>query len=206
MTLRRVERAGFSETVIQVAASFGVSTYLGCITRYWLLMPSRRYFEWFLIAVVAMSCQALQPAAPVLPKPEHAVTDRAGILSAGEIERLTKDLDELDRAGLARAVIYIDSALPPAEVLERLTLRSVNSWGLGRSGVNDGLAIFVFVADRKIRIELGRGLEDAISDADARSIIDEQMSPAFRRGDYADGLMRAIREIRRLLHRRRHEA
>jgi len=170
------------------------------------MMPSRRYFEWFLIAVVAMSCQALQPAAPVLPKPEHAVTDRAGILSAGEIERLTKDLDELDRAGLARAVIYIDSALPPAEVLERLTLRSVNSWGLGRSGVNDGLAIFVFVADRKIRIELGRGLEDAISDADARSIIDEQMSPVFRRGDYADGLMRAIREIRRLLHRRRHEA
>lgn len=165
-------------------------------------MSSRRYFEWLLVTVVAISCQALQPADVVLPKPERLVTDRAGILSSDEIERLTKDLHELDRAGLARAVIYIDSALPLAEELEKLTLRSANAWGLGRKGVNDGLAIFVFVADRKIRIELGRGLEDAISDADARSIIDEQMSPAFRRGKYADGFTQAIREIRERLRQR----
>jgi uncharacterized protein len=163
---------------------------------------TRRSFEWLLVITVAISCQALQSAGTVLPKPEHLVTDRAGILSVGEIDTLTKDLQELDRAGLARALIYIDSALPPGEVLEELTLRSANAWEVGRKGVNDGLVIFVFVADRKIRIELGRGLEGAIPDADAKSIIDEQMSPAFRQGKYAQGFTQAIGQIRELLRHR----
>lgn len=168
----------------------------------WLMLSPRRSLEWLLVTVVALSCQALQPTGAVLPKPEHLVTDRAGILSADERDRLTKDLQELDRAHLAQAVIYIDSAVPPAGVLEDVTLRSVNAWGLGRKDVNDGLAIFVFVADRKIRIELGLGLEDAISDEAAKSIIDEEMSPAFRRGEYAEGLTQAIRRIRELLRHR----
>src|SRR3954453_9107194 len=168
------------------------------------MTASRRHLEWFLIAIVAMSCQALQSTDTVLPKPADLITDRAGILSRDEIDRLTNDLQELGRAGLAQAVIYIDSALPPGEVLEKLTLRSANAWGIGRKGVNDGLVIFVFMQDRKIRIEIGRGLESAISNADAKSIIDEQMTPAFRQRKYADGLAHAIRELRTLLLRRGH--
>ena len=79
--------------------------------------------------------------------------------------------------------------------------------GSRAEGVNDGLVIFVFVADRKMRIELGRGLEDAISNANAKSIIDEQLRPAFRQAKYAEGLTQAIREIRELLrHRHPHSS
>jgi uncharacterized protein len=159
------------------------------------MMSSRRYVQWFLVIGVAIACQA----DAILPKPTELVTDRAGILSPAEIDALAKDLKELEDAGLAQAIIYIDSALPPGAVMEDLTLRSVNQWGVGRKGVDDGLALFVFVSDRRIRIEVGRGLEEAISDADAKSIIDEQLSPAFRQGQYADGLAQAIRRIRELL-------
>ena len=170
------------------------------------MMASRRYFECLVVTILAISCQALQSTGAVLPKPTHEVTDRAGILSVDEIDRLTKDLRALERAGLARAVIYIDSALPSGEVLEELTLRSANAWDVGRKGLNDGVAIFVFVADRKIRIEIARGLEDAISNAKAKAIIDEKMTPAFRQGKYAEGLALAIREIRALLHRSSHSS
>ena len=168
------------------------------------MTASRRHLEWFLIAVVATSCQALQSTDTVLPKPADLVTDRAGILSSDEIDRLTHDLQELERAGLAQAVIDIESALPPGEVLEKLTLRSANAWGIGRKGVNDGLVIFVFMQDRKLRIEIGRGLESAISNAAAKTIVDEQLTPAFRQRNYADGLVKAIRELRELLLRRSH--
>jgi uncharacterized protein len=166
------------------------------------MMSSRRTLQWIFVTTVAISCRALPSTDATLPKPTHRVTDRAGILSVDEIDTLTNDLQELERAGLARAVIYIDSALPPGEGLEELTLRSTNAWGVGRKGIDDGLAIFVFVKDRKIRIEIGRGLESAISNENAKSIIDEQMAPAFRRGNYAEGLISAIREIRELLRHR----
>ena len=65
------------------------------------MMSPQRLVAWFLVTMVAISCQALQPADAVLPKPTQLVTDRAGVLSADEIQRLTKDLQELEQAGLA---------------------------------------------------------------------------------------------------------
>jgi uncharacterized protein len=118
------------------------------------------------------------------------------------METLTKDLEELDRSGLAQAIIYIDSSLPPGAVLEELTLESANAWGIGRKGADDGVAIFIFVKDRRMRIEVGRGLEKALPDDDAQSIIDEQLRPALRQGRFADGLTQAIRSIRDLLRHR----
>lgn len=153
-----------------------------------------RRLLWLLVAIV--TCQAAQA---ILPKPTHPVTDRAGILSADEIAGLTKELEKLDKAGLARAIIDIEPALPPGAVLEDLTLRSANAWDVRHKDVNDGLVIFLFMADHKIRIELGRGLEAAISDAQAKSIVDDHMAPAFRQGKYAEGLTQAIHDIGKLL-------
>jgi uncharacterized protein len=119
-----------------------------------------------------------------------------------EIETLTKDLEELEQSGLAQAIIYIDSSLPAGAVLEELTPQSANAWGVGRKGADDGLATFIFVKDRRMRIEVGRGLEKAISNDDAKSIIDEQLRPAFRQGRFADGLTQAIGSIRDLLRHR----
>jgi uncharacterized protein len=166
------------------------------------MMSSRRYAPWFLAVFAAISSQAAPPAETALQRPTELVTDRAGVLSATEIETLTKDLEELEQSGLAQAIIYIDSSLPPGAVLEELTLQSANAWGVGRKGADDGVAIFIFVKDRRMRIEVGRGLEKAISNDDAKSIIDGQLRPALRQGRFADGLIQAIGSIRDLLRHR----
>lgn len=166
------------------------------------MMSSRTHVPWFLAAFVAIASQAAPPGEAVLSKPTELVTDRAGVLSPAEIETLTKDLEELEQSGLAQAIIYIDSSLPAGAVLEELTLQSANAWGVRRKGADDGVAIFIFVKDRRMRIEVGRGLEKAISNNDAKSIIDEQLRPAFRQGRFADGLTQAIGSIRDLLRHR----
>ncbi len=153
-----------------------------------------------LAVLLAAACQTTQPLPErVLPKPDTLVTDQVGILSPEEVSNLTNDLRALEKDKLAQAVIYIVPALPAGEGMEELTLRSVNSWGLGRRRVNDGLAIFVFKADRKIRIELGSGLEAAISSAEAKAVIDEELAPEFRKNNYAEGLRRAVARLRQLL-------
>jgi uncharacterized membrane protein YgcG len=113
--------------------------------------------------------------------------------------RETRQLAAVERGGLAQMIIYIVPALPVGGVLEELTLRSSRVWGVGRAGVDDGLVIFVFVADRKVRIELGYGLERAISNEAAGRVIAEQIAPSFRRGAYAEGLRNAVQELSRLL-------
>ena len=111
-----------------------------------------------LVVVIALAaCQTTTPPAskPILPQPTRLVTDTAGILSAEDIAALEADLQDVEKRGLAQMLIYITPSVPPGEVMEDLTLRSVNAWGLGRAGYDDGVAIFVFVDDRKVRIELG---------------------------------------------------
>jgi uncharacterized protein len=135
----------------------------------------------------------------ILAKPDRLVTDTAGILSAEEVSSLEETLVGVETRELAQVLVYIVPSLPADEKLEELTLRSVNAWGVGRAGVDDGLVIFVFVADRKVRIELGLGLESAISDEAAGRVIAEIIAPAFRREAYAEGLRGAVQELVRLL-------
>jgi uncharacterized protein len=127
------------------------------------------------------------------------VTDHAGVLSDAEVHRLTAELQLLEKDHLAQAIIYIEPLLPSDQVMERLTLRCANAWGIGHKETNDGIAILVFVRDRKVRIELGYGMERAISNQAAKSVIDEQMAPAFRDCDDASGVHQALVRIRTLL-------
>ena len=96
-------------------------------------------------------------------------------------------------------LVYVAPSLPPGESLEEFTLRAANAWGVGHAGVDDGLVIFVFVTDRKVRIEVGLGLESVISDEAAGRIIAEHIAPAFRREAYGEGLRNAVQELTRLL-------
>lgn len=150
------------------------------------------------ILILMLSVSALH-AGTTLPKPKTIVTDGAGILTKEEVASLTADLQGLRTRGLAQALIYIVPALPPGEVMEDVTLRSANSWGVGDRMRDDGVVIFVFMANRKVRIELGLGLETKITDANASRVIRETIVPAFKREAYAAGLHDAIVEIARLL-------
>ncbi|HVE70534.1 MAG TPA: TPM domain-containing protein [Thermoanaerobaculia bacterium] len=134
-----------------------------------------------------------------LPRPERMVSDSAGVLSPGEVDQLEARLQRLRASGLAEAIIYIAPSLPQEAVLEELTFRSVNAWGIGDAKTNNGLAIFVFLEDRKVRIEVGLGLEGRVSDAAAAAIIEEQLAPSFRQKKFADGLNAATDRLEALI-------
>jgi uncharacterized protein len=83
--------------------------------------------------------------------------------------------------------------------LEEFTLRIAETWRLGREDVDDGLLIFVARDDRKIRLEVGYGLEGPVPDALANRIIDERMAPAFRNGDFEGGIASAAEAVEALV-------
>lgn len=119
-----------------------------------------------------------------------AVVDNAGVLSGSEITTLENLIATVQSRDLVQIRIYIAPALPQGEKLEDLTLRIANL-SYGRDA-GRGAMLFVFIADRLIRIEVGSDLEQQITNEDAAAIIASHLAPALRRGAYAEGLQQAV--------------
>lgn len=151
------------------------------------------------LATVSLSAGRLHGNERSLPTPTRLVSDTAGVLNPEEVERLEARLQRLRDSGAAEAIIYIVPSLPEETVLEELTFHSVEAWGIGDAATDNGIALFAFIKDRKVRIEVGLGLEARISDAAASAIIQQRIAPAFRAGKYAEGLTAAIEQIELLL-------
>jgi uncharacterized protein len=115
------------------------------------------------------------------------VVDQTGTLSSGQIAALDKKLKDFeDRKGSQIAVLIVPTTAP--ETIEQYSLRVVEQWKLGRKKVDDGALLIVAKNDRRLRIEVGYGLEGVLNDATARRIIDEIITPKFRTGDFAGGI------------------
>jgi uncharacterized protein len=137
----------------------------------------------FLVALLAWS-QPLQE----VPALRERVTDLTGTLDPGQQAELTARLESLEReTGSQLAVLLVPSTAP--EDIAAYALRVVDAWKLGREEFDDGVLLLVAKDDRRMRIEVGYGLEGAIPDARARRIIDTIMAPYFRSGDFAGGIM-----------------
>ncbi|HTO77939.1 MAG TPA: TPM domain-containing protein [Thermoanaerobaculia bacterium] len=121
-------------------------------------------------------------------KPARYVTDRAGVLGSGEPERLNEKLAQYERDTSNQILVWIDKRVPEGFTLEDFTVRAAQKWGAGQKKTDNGAILFVFTEDRKVRIEVGYGLEGAIPDAIARRIIDDAIVPRFRQGDFAGGV------------------
>jgi uncharacterized protein len=79
--------------------------------------------------------------------------------------------------------------------MEEFTLATANAWGVGRKGKDNGVVLFVFVENRLLRLEVGRGLEQTLSNALAKRILDEAITPHFRAGDMAGGLEAGVEAV-----------
>jgi uncharacterized protein len=120
----------------------------------------------------------LQP----VPALTARVTDQAGVLSAQQKSKLESVLAAFEaRKGVQIAVLTVATVVP--EEIEQYSIRVVDAWKLGRQGVDDGALLLVAVEDRRVRIEVGRGLEGALTDLVSNRIIDESIVPAFRSGN-----------------------
>ena len=128
------------------------------------------------------------------PAPTARVNDYASALPEAARARLERILADGEQATGAQVVMAIFPALE-GESLEDFSIRLAERWRIGRKGLDDGVIVLVFIQDRKVRLEVGYGLEGAIPDIDASRIIREAIAPRFREGRYDAGLEAAARAI-----------
>jgi uncharacterized protein len=122
------------------------------------------------------------------PKPTRYVTDRAGVFPAGRAEALNSRLEEFEKETSNQMLVWVDRRIPENFALEEFTVAAARRWAAGQAGRNNGVVLFVFTEDRKMRIEVGYGLEGVLPDALAHRIQEEEILPRFRSGDYAGGI------------------
>jgi uncharacterized protein len=131
---------------------------------------------------------------PARPNPPKLVNDFAGVLSPDEEQRLERQLVAYDDSTSNQVAVVLVKTLNDYPI-EEYSLKVLRSWGIGNAKTNNGVLILAAIDDRKIRIEVGYGLEGAIPDITANHIIDNDIKPNFRSGDYYDGLSQAANSI-----------
>jgi len=150
-----------------------------------------------LIALVVGLCTLLATAAFALTTPERTgrVTDQAGILDTGTAGAIAAQLDELQRQTGDEVVVVTLKSLEGVSIETWGNLLGEN-WRVGRSGGRDsGVLLIVAPNDRKVRIAVGYGLGNRISDQIAEAIIADHILPYFRQGDLAGGVKAGVNSI-----------
>src|SRR5882724_11898140 len=137
-----------------------------------------------ILLLAGLSAASGEVAVP--PLSAH-VTDLTGTLSAQQIRDLESRLAAFERGkGSQIAVLILPSTQP--ETIEEYSIRVADAWKIGREKVDDGVILVVAKDDRKLRIEVGRGLEGAIPDALAKRIVSDVIVPRFKSGDFFGGI------------------
>lgn len=138
-------------------------------------------------------------AEPVpLPALNARITDLTATLDATQRGRLEAQLAAIERnRGAQVAVLILPSTQP--EAIEQFGIRLAEAWKIGHKGADNGVIVIVAKDDRKMRIEVGYGLEGAIPDAIASRIIRERMAPRFKQGDFFGGIAEALTTLETVL-------
>jgi uncharacterized protein len=136
---------------------------------------------------------------PIPPLEGKRVHDESNVLSSNTIEQLEVQLKHYEDSTSNQIAILIINSLE-GDVLEEYSIRVAhNEWKLGQSKNDNGVLLLIAVDDRKMRIEVGYGLEGVLTDALTSRIIRNEMAPNFRRGDYDAGVLLAINAIVRAI-------
>ena len=134
----------------------------------------------------------------VIPRFDSPVVDTTGTLDGATVQQLEQQALALQqRKGSQLQVLMVPSTQP--ETIEQYAVRAFESFKLGREGIDDGLLLVVAKDDRKVRIEVGYGLEGAIPDITAGRVIQEYLVPYFRQGDYGSGILAATAQLVKLV-------
>ena len=146
--------------------------------------------------LVALLLGWMLPALALVAVPQLTgrVVDQTGTLSSGDIAQLTQTLADLERRkGSQIAVLIVPTT--DGEPIEQFSLRVAEAWKIGRKKVDDGALLVVAKNDRRLRIEVGYGLEGALTDVTTKRLIDEMITPKFKSGDFAGGVSDGVNRM-----------
>ena len=156
-------------------------------------MPQRRRLSAGLLLALAIALPiAAQKSVP--PAPSEFVLDEPDWLSRLQESRLAAQLAQYERESSNQILVAIFQSLD-GEDLAEFSQRVAQSWGIGQGERNNGILLAVYADDRQFDIEVGYGLEGAVTDLIAAQILDQRLRPAFRAGRYDEGLTLAITDL-----------
>jgi uncharacterized protein len=151
-----------------------------------------------LLIVLALGWALAAAAEVAVPPLTGRVVDRTGTLSSQDIAALTEKLRAYEeRKGSQIAVLLVPTTQP--ETIEQYSIRVAEAWKIGRKKIDDGAILVIAKNDRRLRIEVGYGLEGSLTDATSRRIIAEDVTPKFRTGDFAAGVNAGVDRIIRVI-------
>ena len=150
------------------------------------------------LLAIALCWTVVAGAQVPVPPPGSRVTDQTATLTNEQKSALEETLRSFEaRKGSQVAVLIVPSTAP--ETIEQYALRVAEQWKPGRKNVDDGALLVVAKDDRTLRIEVGYGLEGALTDAASKRIISEIIVPRFRQGDYYGGITAGVDRILRVI-------
>lgn len=156
----------------------------------------QRWLTFLLLCLLPLAPLTSRAAAEEIAVPALTahVTDLTGTLTAEQRSTLEEKLQALEsQKGSQIAVLLVPTTQP--ETIEQYSIRVVEQWKLGRKKVDDGVLLLIAKADRKLRIEVGYGLEGVLPDVIAKRIIAEDISPHLKQGDFYGGIVAGVTRI-----------
>jgi uncharacterized protein len=141
----------------------------------------------FVLATIPAACTGDSSGKMPIPALTGYVIDNANVLSKSDQDHLSDRLRNYQHETHHQIAILTIASLE-GESIEQFSLRTAKAWALGLKGIDNGILITLAMKERMVRIELGKGMGKYISDADAKVIIDKEMTPAFAKGNFSQGL------------------
>jgi uncharacterized protein len=150
-----------------------------------------------ILAIVALVFGAVfvRAAETIPPKPANHFNDYAGIVSRSAATQLNNELAQFERDTSNQLVVAIFPKMQSSSSVEDYTVRIAQAWGVGQRDKKNGAVLFIFQQDRKLYIQVGYGLEGAIPDATAKRIIENEITPRFRAGNFSAGVTNGVHAL-----------
>lgn len=152
----------------------------------------------WLVLVVASLCGEAGAVEPDFPTLVGRVVDGAGVIGDADERHLSSVLGEHEEKTSNQVVVVTLKHLQGYPI-EDFGYQLGRYWGIGQEGKDNGVLLIVALKERKIRIEVGYGLEGVLTDSRAKSIIDGRISPALKQGEYGRGLLEGVQNIIKIL-------
>ncbi len=144
---------------------------------------------------LAVSAGAAALAVPKAPALDVPIVDQTGTLTAGQIQQLADTIAASRKEKSYQIGILILPTLGNDEYLEGYSLKVAREWGIGEKDTSNGVLLLIAKDDRKLRIEVGRGLEGDLTDVRANRIIRNVITPKFKEGKYFEGISDGVNSI-----------
>lgn len=144
---------------------------------------------WMVSACAAVAAEKIPPV------PDRYFNDYAGVVGSATVARLNQTLEDFERKTSNQILVAVYAKMESDSSIEDYTVRVAQAWRVGQKAKNNGAILFVFIQDRKMFLQVGYGLEGALPDALAKRIIEDEIKPRFKAGDYAGGLSAGVAAI-----------